>query len=41
MTGMDGLDEGEVGGVLSISMEGESCLLIAGDDEGWLGGQLV
>ena len=41
MTGVDGLDGGEVGGVLSLSMEGESGLLIAGDDGGWLGGQLV
>ena len=41
MTGVDGLDGGEVGGVLSLSMEGESGLLIAGDDGGWIGGQLV
>ena len=41
MTGVDGLDGGEVGGVLSLSIEGESGLLIAGDDGGWLSGQLV
>ena len=28
MTGVDGIDRGEVGGVLSLSMEGESGLLI-------------
>ena len=38
---MTGVDGGEVGGVLSLSMEGESGLLIAGDDGGWQGGQLV
>ena len=41
MTGVDGLDGGEVGGDLSFLMEGESGLLITGDDRGWLGGQLV
>ena len=41
MTGVDGLDGGEVGGVLSLSMEGESCLMIAGDDGGWLRAKLV
>ena len=41
MTGVDGLDRGEVCGVLILSMEGESGLLIAGDNGGWPGGQLV
>jgi hypothetical protein len=41
MTGVDGLDGGEVGGVLSLSIEGDSSLLIAGDNGGWLGGRVV
>ena len=41
MTGVWGLDGGELGGVCKASLLGDNTLLNAGDKGGWLGGWLV